>query len=154
MDGEIDFTKYSEAELLEVWGRIDPRSAPINCARLKELLVERGYIVQGGTLLPGSATPSPAKLQALIGSDRPISCEVTFGGTSGLFGWLAPAYNAFGLVGSGRLTADGVHVQLSGKRGVAPREPSPRWKSGRWRKLWTLRWANTRSEGASKGTTI
>jgi len=116
MDGEIDFTKYSEAELLEVWGRIDPRSAPINCARLKELLVERGYIVQGGTLLPGSATPSPAKLQALIGLDRPISCEVTFGETSGLFGWLAPAHNAFGLVGSGTLTADGVHVQLSDRR--------------------------------------
>jgi rhomboid protease GluP len=116
MDGEIDFTNYSEAELLEVWGRIDPRSAPINCARLKELLVERGYIVQDGTLLPGTATPSPAKLEALIGSDRPISCEVTFGETCGLFGWLEPAHNAFGLVGSGTLTADGVHVWLSGRR--------------------------------------
>ena len=116
MDGEIDFTKYSEAELLEVWGRIDPRSAPINCARLKELLVERGYIVQGGTLLPGSATPSPAKLQALIGSDRPIECKVTFGQTTGLFGWLEPAHNAFGLVGSGTLAADGIYVHLSGRR--------------------------------------
>jgi rhomboid protease GluP len=116
MDGEIDFTKYSEAELLEVWGRIDPRSAPINCARLKELLVERGYIVQGGTLLPGSATPSPAKLQALIGSDHPIECKVTFGQTTGLFGWLEPAHNAFGLVGSGTLAADGIHVHLSGRR--------------------------------------
>jgi len=37
MDGEIDFTKYDEAELIEMFGRIDPRSAPINCARLKEL---------------------------------------------------------------------------------------------------------------------
>jgi len=116
MDGEIDFTKYSEAELLEVWGRIDPRSAPINCARLKELLVERGYILQGGTLLPGSATPSSAKLQALIGSDRPIECKVTFGQTTGLFGWLEPAHNAFGLVGSGTLAADGIHVHLSGRR--------------------------------------
>jgi rhomboid protease GluP len=116
MDGEIDFTKYSEAELLEVWDRIDPRSAPINCARLKELLVERGYVVKDGTLLPGTATPSPAKLQALIESDRPIECEVTFGETTGLFGWLEPARNAFGLVGSGTLTADGTHVHLSGRR--------------------------------------
>ena len=116
MDGEIDFTKYSEAELLELWGRIDPRYAPINCARLKELLIERGYIVQGGTLLAGSATPTPAKLQALIGSDRPIECKVTFGQTTGLFGWLEPAHNAFGLVGSGTLAADGIHVHLPGRR--------------------------------------
>jgi rhomboid protease GluP len=115
-DGEIDFTKYGEAELVEMFGRIDPRSAPINSARLKQVLVELGYIVQDGVLLPGSATPSAAKLRALIGSDRPIECKVTFGPTTGLFGWLEPAHNAFGLVGSGTLTADGVHVRLSGRR--------------------------------------
>ena len=116
MDGEIDFTKYDEAELVEMFGRIDPRFAPINCARLKELLVTRGYVVHDGTMLPGSATPSPAKLQTLIGSDRPIECKVTFGQTTGLFGWLEPAHNAFGLVGSGTLAADGIHVRLSGRR--------------------------------------
>jgi rhomboid protease GluP len=133
MDGEIDLTKYDEAELVEMFSRVDPRSAPINCARLKELLVERGYVVQGGTLLPGSATPSPAKLQALIGSDHPIACKVTFGQTTGVFRWLELAHNAFGLVGSGTLTADGVHVHLSGRRAgllgsVFKREVEFTWK--------------------------
>ena len=116
MDGEIDFTKYDEAELVAMFGRIDPRSAPINCARLKELLLERGYVIRDGGFGPGSATPSPAKLQALIDSDRPIECKVTFGQTSGLFGWLEPAHNDFGLVGVGTLVADGPHVKLSGRR--------------------------------------
>jgi membrane associated rhomboid family serine protease len=116
MDGEIDFTKYDEAELVAMFGRIDPYSAPINCARLKELLVERGYIVHDGGYGPGSATPSPGKLQALIGSDRPIECNVAFGLSSGLFSWLEPAHNEFGLVGLGKLVADGIHVQLLGRR--------------------------------------
>ncbi len=116
MDGEIDFAKYDEAELVAMFGRIDPRSAPINCARLKELLLERGYIIRDGGFGPGSATPSPAKLRALIDSDRPIECKVTFGQTTGVFGWLEPAHNDFNLIGVGTLVADGLRVKLSGRR--------------------------------------
>jgi rhomboid protease GluP len=116
VENEIDYTKHTEPELVEMFGRMDPRYAPDECARLGRLLTERGYIITDGGIGPGSATPSPEKLQALIGSDRPIECKVAFGQTSGLFSWLEPAHNNFGLVGSGTLVADGIHVQLSGRR--------------------------------------
>ena len=81
MDGEIDFTKYDEAELVAMFGRMDPRWVPGDRARLKELLLERGYLVHDGGVGPGFASPSPDKLQALIGSARPIECKVAFGQT-------------------------------------------------------------------------
>jgi rhomboid protease GluP len=119
MESESDYTKYKESELVDLFGRMDPRWVPADCARLKEFLVERGYIVRDGGLRPGSAVPSPDKLQTLIGSPRPIECEVTFGQTTGLFRWLEPAHNDLGLVGSGTLRADGVYVRLSGRRAGA-----------------------------------
>jgi len=110
---------------VEMFGRMDPRYAPANCARLKEFLVERGYIVHDGGLGPGSAVPSPEKLQALIGSVHPLECRVSFGQTTGLFGWLEPAHNDFRLVGSGTLEADGIHVRISGRRaGMLSLSPS------------------------------
>jgi rhomboid protease GluP len=119
MDGEIDYSKYNEHELVDMFGRTDPRWAPINYARLKELLVARGYIVRDGGLGPGSAVPSAEKLQALIGSASPIDCQVTFGHSAGLFSRLEPAHNEFELVGPGTLQADGIHVRFSGRRAGA-----------------------------------
>jgi rhomboid protease GluP len=116
VDNEIDYTKHTEPELVEMFSRMDPRYAPANSARLKELLIERGYIVNDGGIGPGSAVPSPEKLQALIGSAHPIECRVGFDQTTGLFRWLERAHNDFGLVGSGTLQADGIHVWLSGRR--------------------------------------
>jgi hypothetical protein len=49
MDGELDFTKYQESELVETVGRMDPRFAPQNYARLKTLLTARGYIIRDAT---------------------------------------------------------------------------------------------------------
>ncbi len=117
MDGEIDFTKYDESELVEAFTRIDPRRAPINHARLKERLIERGYILRDGDLGgPGSAIPSADKLEALIGTRDPFECKVIFSQPKGIFRWLEPAHNDFGLIDSGNLSADGVHLQLSGRR--------------------------------------
>jgi membrane associated rhomboid family serine protease len=120
MDGEIDYKNYDESELVDIFSRTDPRWAPINCARLKELLVNRGYIVRDGALGPGSAVPSPEKLQSLIGSSRPIECKVTFGRKSGLFKRLEPSHNDFDFGDSGTLVADGIHLQLSGIRAGLP----------------------------------
>jgi hypothetical protein len=33
MDGEIDYKKYDESELVDMFSRTDPRSAPVNYAR-------------------------------------------------------------------------------------------------------------------------
>ncbi len=38
MDGEIDYTKCDESELVDMFSRTDPRWAPVNYRRLKELL--------------------------------------------------------------------------------------------------------------------
>ena len=120
MESETDYTKYRESELVDMFGRMDPRWVPLDCARLKEFLLERGYIVRdGGGVRPGSAVPSLDKLQTLIGSPEPIECKVSFGPTSGLFRWLEPAHNDLGLVGSGTLKADGIYIRLSGRRAGA-----------------------------------
>jgi membrane associated rhomboid family serine protease len=112
---ETDFTKLDESELVELFGRMDPRWAPVDCARVKDLLVERGYIVQETGLGPGSVAPSPGKMQALIGSNRPIEYRVAFNQTAGLFSLLERARNQLNLSGTGTLEADGVCVWLSGR---------------------------------------
>ena len=120
MDGEIDYTKYDESELVEMFERTDPRWAPVNSRRLKELLVERGYIVRDGRLGPGSAVPSPEKLQSLIGSTSPFECKVAFDQKVGPFRRLEPSHNDFDFGDSGTLAADGIHLRLSGRRAGLP----------------------------------
>jgi hypothetical protein len=66
VDSEIDYTKHAEPELVDMFERLDPRYAPTECARLAKFLTERGYIVTEGTTGPGSAAPSPQKLEQLI----------------------------------------------------------------------------------------
>jgi hypothetical protein len=83
VDDEIDYTKHAEPELADMFGRLDPRYAPAECGRLAKYLSERGYIVTDGTTGPGSAAPSPEKMQALIGSTRPLQCNVEFGPSGG-----------------------------------------------------------------------
>ena len=34
MESRIDYSQHSEAELVEMFGRLDPRYAPEECARL------------------------------------------------------------------------------------------------------------------------
>lgn len=117
VEREIDFAKHTEPELVEMFGRLDPRYAPGNCARLKELLIERGYDIRDGGIGPGTVVPSSAKLQELIGSPHMIECPVSFGHNEGLLKWLEPAHNEFDLVDTGSLQADGIHLRLTGQRG-------------------------------------
>jgi membrane associated rhomboid family serine protease len=112
---ETDYTKRDESELVELFGRMDPRWVPSDQARLKVLLIERGYIVQGDGLGPGRAVPSPAKMQTLIGSNRPIEYSVAFDQSSGIFSSLERARNGLGFIGAGILKADGVCMWLSGR---------------------------------------
>ncbi len=72
MDGEIDYSQHTESDLVEMFGRLDPRYAPAECARLGKYLTDHGYIVTHGGTGPGTALPSPAKAQTLIGSSQPI----------------------------------------------------------------------------------
>jgi rhomboid protease GluP len=120
VEAEIDYTKYTEPELVEMFGRMDPRYAPEECKRLATFLSERDYRVVEGDTGPGYAVPSPGKLQTLIGSPRPIECDVDFGNAAGPAGWLGPTHNDFGFVGPGNLQADGLCVYLSGQ--VGPRK--------------------------------
>jgi hypothetical protein len=64
---------------------------------------------------PGSATPSPEKLQQLIGSTSSFECQVDFDqphkGFASFFGW---QQNLLGFSGTGTLVADGTYVWISG----------------------------------------
>ena len=115
VDDEIDYTKHTEPELVEMFGRLDPRYAPAECARLAKYLSGRGYIITDGTTGPGSAAPSPEKIQFLIGSTSPFECKIEFGpnkGFSSFIGWIR---NSFGFTGSGTLVTDGIYVWINGR---------------------------------------
>lgn len=118
MESRIDYSQHSEAELVEMFGRLDPRYAPEECARLGKYLTERGYRVTQGDTEPGFAEPSAAKLQELIGSPRPFETTVEFGGSLklgslGLMSSTDPANNSLRLTGAGKLRYDGIYVYLS-----------------------------------------
>jgi rhomboid protease GluP len=115
VEGEIDYKKHTEFELVEMFGRMDPRYAPAECARLGKYLTDHGYLVTAGALEPGSAVPSPAKLQELIGSSQPIEWNVEFDNTTKASGLLRLASNEFGFVGSGTVQTDGISLWLSGQ---------------------------------------
>src|SRR5271156_6091838 len=100
VDSEIDYTKHTESELVDMFGRLDPRYAPTECARLGKYLTDHGYSVTEGSTGPGIAVPSPAKLQSLIGASQPLEWKVDFGSATRSLG-LGPAQNSFGFVGSG-----------------------------------------------------
>jgi membrane associated rhomboid family serine protease len=115
MDNGIDYSKYSEAELVEMFGRLDPRYAPSKCAQLGAHLTALGYVVTQGDEEPGWAKPSAAKLLTLIGSPSPFESDVEFGTRTGPLG---PAHNDLGFVGSGHFRTDGIYAYISGKAGA------------------------------------
>lgn len=115
MDDEIDYSQHSEPELVDMFGRLDPRYAPAECARLAKFLTERGYIVTDGTLGPGSATPSPQKLEQLMGSTSPFECQIEFGPNKGFWSFIGWQQNSLGFSGTGTLVADGIYVWVSGQ---------------------------------------
>ena len=98
-----------------MFGRMDPRYAPAECARLGKYLTDHGYLVTDGALGPGSAVPSSAKLQELIGSSQPMEWKVDFDSTTQALGRLTLAQNDFGFVGSGTMQTDGISLWLSGR---------------------------------------
>jgi rhomboid protease GluP len=114
VESELDYAKHTESELVDMFGRLDPRYAPAECARLGKYLTDHGYIVTDGSTGPGSAVPSAAKLQSLIGAPQPFEWKVDFGSATRSLG-LGPAQNSFGFVGSGTMQTDGISVWLSGR---------------------------------------
>jgi hypothetical protein len=53
VEGEIDYTTYTEPELVDMFGRMDPRYAPEECKRVATFLSERDYIVTERDTGPG-----------------------------------------------------------------------------------------------------
>ena len=115
MENGIDYKEHTEAELVDMFGRMDPRYAPAECARLGKYLTDHGYIVTDGATEPGSAVPSSAKIQTLIGSPQPIEWKVDFDNTTKASRVLTPAQNDFGFVGSGTMQTDGISLCISGQ---------------------------------------
>jgi rhomboid protease GluP len=118
VESGIDYTKYTEPELVEMYARLDPRYARDECTRLGNHLIKLGYVITAGDTGPGFAEPSPAKLQTLIGSSRPFECGVEFGKASGASSYLEQTHNNFRFRGSGNLRTDGICVYLSGQAGA------------------------------------
>jgi membrane associated rhomboid family serine protease len=117
----MDFSQSNDSELIEMYGRLDPSRAPALSGQVKDMLVNRGFIIPDGDI--GSAheiLPSREKLQELIGVNTPITTKVFFGDVPGILGWLQPARNDFNLVGDGMLEADGIYLRMYGPRNGIP----------------------------------
>lgn len=114
MSSEIDYTQHTEEELVEMFGRMDPRYAPAECEQLGQHLRKLGYCVTEGGTEPGVASPSPAMILAKIGSEDPIEFNIEFGDLKQpLSAWAMPS-NGIGFVGTGTLVTDGFSLHLSG----------------------------------------
>jgi rhomboid protease GluP len=131
VEDKIDYSKHPEWELVEMFGRMDPRYAPEECARLGRHLTALGYIVTDGGTGPGLVVPSPAKYEALFGSPppAPVPFAVSFGQSEGALSRFEPAHNDFGLIGKGMLRTDGIQVEIVGRfagglRALVPRLPA------------------------------
>jgi len=97
-----------------MFGRLDPMYASAECTRLAKFLTERGYIVTDGTTGPGSAAPSPEKLEQLIGSTSPFECNVEFSPHKGILNFIGWPRNHFGFTGAGTIVIDGIYVWING----------------------------------------
>lgn len=72
MDGEIDFTTYSDRDLREALGTIDGSRFPLNLARLQEEIRRRGASGAPGEL-PASAEPAvPVPTVRIVNPTTPI----------------------------------------------------------------------------------
>ncbi len=135
MQSEPDYTQLTDFDLVDLFERLDSRWSGVQCAQIKEILIARGFLVEDGDLGPGRTAPSPAKLEALLGSRTPITYAARFDRNQGPFRVLAPAQNDLKLVGRGELVYDGVFLRLSSSRFPASR----RWLSPLFRRRVDLR---------------
>jgi len=115
VDDEIDYSQHTEPELVDMFGRLDPRYAQAECTRLAKFLTDRGYIITDGTTGPGSTTPSTEKMKSLIGTTTPFECKVDFGPTNSFFAFLEVSRNPIGFTGTGTLVTDGIYIWITGR---------------------------------------
>jgi hypothetical protein len=107
MDGEIDLTGISEATLIEMFERMDPRYAPKNCARVGQALIALGYLVTDNLQGPGAVAPGPEKLKVLTGGSQPFVSEARID-----WGFRVYAGSQRARYGSGRVRTDGVKLEV------------------------------------------
>jgi membrane associated rhomboid family serine protease len=128
----MDLSTRDDSDLIEMYGRLDGSRAPALTGKVKDMLIQRGFIIPTGDI--GSAhevLPSANKLQQLIGVGTPIRTQVFLGDVPGVFGWLQPARNDFNLVGDGELEADGIYLTIVGARsGIPPGIRKTRFRHG------------------------
>ena len=116
MDGDVDFGRHTEAELLGALRRIDAHKYPINFERLRAALESRGYTV--GVSATGSAAAArTAMVDQKVGASVPAAgYRVRLSQGRGLFGKLAPSQNDFYLVGAGTIAVDSAEVTVQARR--------------------------------------
>jgi hypothetical protein len=107
---EVDFSTYTEAELLESLRNIHPRRSGENFTRLKAALEGRGYVVNITDFGWGTATLSPGA------PSRSLHAAIRFGPGRGPVAWVEPARNDYRLVGTGTISLDNATVHITGRR--------------------------------------
>lgn len=112
MDAQpVDYTQYTEAELLRILSRIVPRENA-NFPRLVAVLEARGYEVRVEE--SGGASARRRDPQSSI----PLDSAVRLSPGQGALAWFEPSRNDFRLVGSGRIRLGGGLVIVTGRRVV------------------------------------
>ena len=110
MSEPVDYSKYTQAELLEIARHMDPVRGRENFAALTAELEARGYEV---TLTVSSG------VRVALRADTPrrsFNAAVRFGEERGPLSWLEPSRNDLRLVGAGRVEVGNATVRITGRR--------------------------------------
>ena len=114
MDGRLDYTHYTHAELLEALGAIDRDRYPENFKRLIAAL-DKHRSAAADLASPQSVLPSHEGSGApLVAQPEPVAVRLSPG--RGPLGWIEPARNSFHLVGTGFLSIGQDSIRVSGRR--------------------------------------
>jgi rhomboid protease GluP len=109
MDELVDYGGYTEADLLDIARRIDPRRAGANFQGLKVALEAKGYAIavnEFGQVAVSWSSSSPSRF---------LDVPTRFGQSRGPLSWMEPSRNDFRLVGAGKVRVDNATVEVSGK---------------------------------------
>ena len=107
---EVDYSRKTAAELLEILRRIHPHRHRENFANLKATLEARGYVVTVTNFGWPVAAAGPDM------AHRSLQVPIRFSTGRGPVAWMEPARNDYRLVGAGTVTVDPATVAITGRR--------------------------------------
>lgn len=116
VDGNVDYSHYTEEQLFRVLQRIDAEKYPLNFARLKAAFAARQIPIDEFA----NASDALMAAERVVysrpeGAARDLN-RIAFAPRPGFLTWLGPSRNDFRLVGFGNIAVHGASMIVEGRR--------------------------------------